>query len=74
MLKPRPEHFQEIAATLRLESASRAETPASDTKNVVSPVDDRMMICLTQQELSRIDLLFREASVMFETLQILDKI
>jgi len=72
MLKLSPEHFQEIASTLRLESASRAGQPTCNTKNVVIPVDDRMMICLTQPELGKIDLLFSEAAVMFETLQILD--
>ena len=73
MLKLLPEHFQEIAATVRLERVSRAECAAGNVKNVVVPIDEATMLCLTQTELGKIEDLFTEAAVMFETWEILDR-
>lgn len=71
MLKLRPEHFQEILDTLRLESASRSLVKSGNAKNIVIPVDDHSMLCLTLRELLKIEMLFSEAAIMFETWQIL---
>lgn len=72
MLKLRPDHFQEILDLMRLETAARPEAGNCNVKNIVIPVDDCTMICLTRQELGKVELLLSEAAVMFETWQILE--
>lgn len=66
--------FLELAELIRLECVSRMEAETVNVKSIVIPLEESAMLCLTLQELQKLELLLQQASAIFETYRILDSV
>lgn len=74
MIKAQVSHYEEIVHIVKLEVAERDPSEDPCLKNIVIPLGDGMMMCLTHHELLKLEQLLNEANAMFETYKILQRI
>jgi hypothetical protein len=74
LVKLSAERFEKMKQLVQMECQYRYAVVSKEVKNIFIPVDNDMMFCLTHKELLKLEALFTQASVLFETYSILQYI
>lgn len=73
MVKIEPDNFHRLKETVAMECIYRNPCSEPELKNIIIPIYEETMLCLCYNELLKLERLTQEASVLFETYQILEQ-